>query len=415
MAEITRTAAQLVGGVRLSAGASHVITLARPAVRVRLVGMFFELNKCFLLPSVTRHIRTVTSTYDEHPGSNLLIVGHTDTSGKADYNLTLSLERADAVAAYLTDDVDAWLAFFDNDKPDEKRWSTRENQHMLSVLPEGAATDEVFFSGAPDGAMNERTRAAIRKFQHSEGLAEDGIAGPLTRRALVKRYMSIDATTLPGGIQITTHGCGESFPVASTADQQRSPDDRRVELFFFDGPILPAPPGNTSGPGSPQYGLWIAQVQETIDLSSTAVGGGVFVYALPLASDSPWTSQAVLRITAVDGSDERRFTMSQGQQSGNYRVFEFPDSIAGLEYRGFVEQGSSSIQVFGAVELRRLADPDGGADHLPLPERDPLPDELPAIDSPPPTPSVPPDPDFSAEAIAVAAAPSALAPPIALA
>jgi len=74
---------------------------------VRLVGAFFDTNKCFLLPSAMTGIRKLVAVYDKHPKGEMLIVGHTDTSGDPSYNDPLSLERAEAVKAYLTDDVDA--------------------------------------------------------------------------------------------------------------------------------------------------------------------------------------------------------------------------------------------------------------------------------------------------------------------
>src|SRR5262249_49372999 len=86
---------------------------ARP--RVRLVGMFFDTDKTFLLPSAMHGIRGIRRQYDLHPDSNLLIVGHTDTAGREQHNSSLSLERADAIAAYLTNDVPAWETLFRDD------------------------------------------------------------------------------------------------------------------------------------------------------------------------------------------------------------------------------------------------------------------------------------------------------------
>ncbi len=55
-------------------------------------------------------IRGIRRLYDEHPRASLLAVGHADTAGEAAYNAALSLVRADAVAAFLTDDVAGWEA-----------------------------------------------------------------------------------------------------------------------------------------------------------------------------------------------------------------------------------------------------------------------------------------------------------------
>ena len=50
---------------------------------VRLVGAFFDTNKCFLLPSAMTGIRKLVEVYDKHPNGEMLVVGHTDTSGRS--------------------------------------------------------------------------------------------------------------------------------------------------------------------------------------------------------------------------------------------------------------------------------------------------------------------------------------------
>src|SRR5262249_39168842 len=154
-----------------------------------------------------------------------------------------------SIAAYLTDQADAWEKFFHEDSARTSlAWGTREIQHMLSALPEGQAP---FLTPEDvDGTEGPKTKGAVRKFQESKGLNPDGIHGPDTRKALIKDYMALDGTTLPEGVEITTHGCGENFPVAETQDGQHSDEDRRVEAFFFGGPITPPPPGKFSKRGS---------------------------------------------------------------------------------------------------------------------------------------------------------------------
>lgn len=111
----------------------------------------------------------------------------------------------------------------------------------------------------------------MKDFQSAQGLKVDGIVGPDTRKALIASYMAIDGTSLPAGTTITTHGAGENFPADETGDSVRDPDNRRVEIFFFDGPIEPAPPGKTSRKGSTQYPQWLAVVAETMDLGTGRV------------------------------------------------------------------------------------------------------------------------------------------------
>ena len=263
MADLRQTPKQLREGVSLPTGQAHRITLVRSVERVRLVGMFFDLNKCFLLPSAMHGIRELKNQYDKHPDNNILVVGHTDTSGRDAYNLALSLERARAMAAYLTDDVAAWEVFFGTDQPQEKRWGHLEVQQMLTALPQG---ESPFLDTTPNGVDDVRSHAAVKKFQQVHSLTDDGIAGPITRRALIAAYMGLDGTTLPPSATLTTHGCGENFPVDETGDDARSSENRRVEVFFFEGPIHPPPSGPTSGRGSTDYPRWLKQVDQTIDV-----------------------------------------------------------------------------------------------------------------------------------------------------
>jgi outer membrane protein OmpA-like peptidoglycan-associated protein len=257
--EVTIKSDGSAGPIPLSTGVAHRIVVKRPGVdRVRLIGMFFDLNKCFLLPSAVRGIRKVKSVYDGHPGGELLVVGHTDTSGTSSYNDVLALERSRAVVAYLSDDVDAWLKLYGDGVPGEKRWGAREDRLMLSALPEGADP----FLPAGGSLAN-----AVRRFQSAHGLATDGVSGPKTRRALVTAYMQRDGTSVPVGTTLVAHGCGENFPDVPTADGVKEPRNRRVEIFVFDGPIVPPPSDELSGPGASDYPAWRDRVQNTFDFS----------------------------------------------------------------------------------------------------------------------------------------------------
>jgi outer membrane protein OmpA-like peptidoglycan-associated protein len=225
-----------------------------PAVScVRLLGMFFDTNKNFLLPIALRGLRQVVDVYEEHPNAELLIVGHTDRSGQPDYNDVLSLARARSMLAYLTEDVDAWLARYEDGVPAQKRWGATEDEHMLETMP--------------DIDQRPIDEDIVRWFQRTRGLEVDGIAGPDTRRALIGEYMAIDGTSLPKTITAKVHGCGENFPTGNTQDGEHVQQDRRVELFFFDAGIEPPPPGGNSKPGSAEYPKWRARTTELIDIS----------------------------------------------------------------------------------------------------------------------------------------------------
>lgn len=263
MAEFKGTRVQLGKGFKLPIGASQRVQLSGPPVpRVRLVGMFFDLKKAFLLPSAIPGLKEIKKQYDAHPASNLLVVGHTDTSGQDDYNLPLSLERAEATGAYLKDDVAAWEKFFKH-QDEGKRWGVREIQFMLSELPQAGTR---FYPARPSGFSDGKTVSGLRRFQGENGLKQTGEADDPTRKALITAYMSIDGTSLPANVTLTTHGCGEHFPADAAPDNVRSPEDRRVEMFLFDGPIdPPAPPTRLSKRGSTEYARWLASVTATFD------------------------------------------------------------------------------------------------------------------------------------------------------
>ena len=224
---------------------------------------FFNTNKAFLLPTALPGIRKLRALYAENNPSKLLVVGHADTTAGPKLNDPLSLDRARATVAFLKDDVDAWLAFYDKPAGNPQRWGKPEDRMMLLSIPD--------FGSKP------KSEDAVSWFQRTRGLKIDGKCGPQTRRQLVSEYMALDGASLTEeGIEIeaTAHGCGENFPVdaageeldAAPEDNQRDPKDRRVELFFFDPEfgIAPAPPGENSKAGSTQYPAWRKSVIQTV-------------------------------------------------------------------------------------------------------------------------------------------------------
>lgn len=246
------------------------VVITQSIVRYRLTGMFFDSAKCFLLPSAMKSIRVLKQIYDQHKGAHLLVVGHTDDDAKsgAAYNDILSLERADAMAAFLKDNVDEWYKWYKNDVSWEKAWDTDEDRHMLSALPD--ALNSYYQQGG--GSLT----AAYKAFQTSKGLAQKGKADEATRKALIADYMGQDGTTLPSDVELVTHGCGQHFPdIEKPADketddekEERQRKNRRVEIFLFDGIITPPPGGMLSGPNSTDYPAWREAETETIDISN---------------------------------------------------------------------------------------------------------------------------------------------------
>jgi outer membrane protein OmpA-like peptidoglycan-associated protein len=311
--------------------------------RVRLVGMHFDTDKSFLLPTAMHGIRRIKTMYDRAPGGSVLVVGHTDTQGSSDHNMTLSVERADAIGAYLTDDVDAWMAWFGQGKPASKRWGTREIQHMLTALPEDPADGPKFYGKKPNGAKDSTHLEAVKRFQQwsndkkGTSLAVDGDAGPATRPEIVKAYMALDGTTLPDDAKLVTHGCGEGHPEVKTGDGVANDQNRRVELFVFEGPIDPPPPGKTSQPSDPQYDEWKKKLVETVDVSGDTPGeddlGILFMEIFDKAGVKPLAGKSY-QIVPSD-PENKTFTGTVGEDGRLRHEGVHPDdyvlSVDGME------------------------------------------------------------------------------------
>lgn len=259
-AQIITCCGDKLPGVYLRPETVRLVSVQPAVACTRLLGGFFDSAKCFLLPEGLAGVRSVVSRYKQYRMAKLLIVGHTDADGTSAYNDGLSLERAESLKQYLTGDVDSWLRWYGGDVAEKKRWGSVEDLAMLDALPDAASR-----------ATNE---TLVRWFQRTRGLTLDGRAGPQTRAVLVEEYMALDGTSLPAGIEVTTHGCGEHFPQKVTADGAVEAENRRVEVFYFEGPlgILPPPAGKNSGPGTLEYPEWVRKARQWHDHRIPPVG-----------------------------------------------------------------------------------------------------------------------------------------------
>ncbi|MCD6543475.1 MAG: OmpA family protein [Flavobacteriaceae bacterium] len=64
-------------------------------------GVNFAFNKADLTTDAKRNLDAVAEIFIEFPDTDLMIEGHTDDVGAADYNMKLSKRRADSVVSYL--------------------------------------------------------------------------------------------------------------------------------------------------------------------------------------------------------------------------------------------------------------------------------------------------------------------------
>lgn len=63
-------------------------------------GILFDVNKSDLRPAARTNIENLAKILNKYPDTNILVEGHTDSTGSAEHNQTLSEQRAGAVAGY---------------------------------------------------------------------------------------------------------------------------------------------------------------------------------------------------------------------------------------------------------------------------------------------------------------------------
>src|SRR5690606_13844343 len=122
--------------------------------------------------------------------------------------------------------------------------------------------------------------------------------GSSTRRSIIEEYMALEGTTVPAEADVTVHGCGDTFPLASSTAKSPSHrdaigPDRRVEVFLFERRIKPKPTAQISSTESKDNPAWLESVTEDVDVSTEAADDSGPLRSLLLA-DSPYL-QRVMR------------------------------------------------------------------------------------------------------------------------
>jgi outer membrane protein OmpA-like peptidoglycan-associated protein len=64
-------------------------------------GLLFGLDSAVVRPEAQANLRNLATDLGKYPDTDLMIVGHTDSTGTESYNLALSRRRAMAVSDYL--------------------------------------------------------------------------------------------------------------------------------------------------------------------------------------------------------------------------------------------------------------------------------------------------------------------------
>lgn len=64
-------------------------------------GLLFKAGSADLQSAAQTNLQSLASSLQQNPGTNVIIIGHSDNTGTAQQNMDISLQRANAVKAYL--------------------------------------------------------------------------------------------------------------------------------------------------------------------------------------------------------------------------------------------------------------------------------------------------------------------------
>jgi len=152
----------------------------QPVACWRLEDIRFDFDSSFIRPDAAEELGALATLRHIHPGAPISIFGHADPVGNDVYNKRLSGRRAAAIYGALVRDADIWEKLYQDG---EDHWGIVSIQQMLQATGHPP--------GMIDGMDGPKTRAAVREFQGTVGLEDDGIAGPKTRRELFLAYMDV--------------------------------------------------------------------------------------------------------------------------------------------------------------------------------------------------------------------------------
>lgn len=187
-------------------------------------------------------IATVYKYVRKNPNKIIIITGHTDTSGKEQYNFWLSRLRAANVYYLIDNNRDMWVNICD------LKHKIEDYQQILKHYATIWGWD--CNPGEIDNIRGPETEKAVRQFQDrynqefGKNISVDGIVGKETWGAFYDCYRKELASMvkLPPEEELILkfrdppgYPCGESYPIEKKEkDNYKSQTNRRVEVLFFD-------------------------------------------------------------------------------------------------------------------------------------------------------------------------------------
>jgi hypothetical protein len=278
-------------------------------------------------------------------GEQLVVFGHTDTSGGPRSNFEVSERRAKASLALLSRDASVWDELAKNNR------QTDEMQACLKGLSLAHGWD--CDPGKVDGEDGPKTKAAVKAFQkrcnalYQLGIRVDAVVDPATWKAMHRVICGLLAAKLgvPDPAEPTyplwdapslgfpegqgAYPCGESFPIeAANFDGLYSQMNRRVDFLFGSGwNDLHAPPSRDKSltkeqcwPFDPEKTRW-----EPIGGASPSPSGGETEPPVgPAILELAWEKTVVLAWDASDQPEMETKTKvkTQGIESCDDAVLE---------------------------------------------------------------------------------------------
>lgn len=90
-----------LGPIRIAAGGRDLYADLEANGRVATHGIYFTTASAAIRPESTPTLQEIIDLLQQHPDLRLRIEGHTDNTGSAETNQTLSEQRAGAIRNYL--------------------------------------------------------------------------------------------------------------------------------------------------------------------------------------------------------------------------------------------------------------------------------------------------------------------------